>query len=66
MDEIKLKPCPFCGGKAEMLNCSPKDWLVICPVCCGMVERWVETKEEAITQWNRRAQDDIIENKKTD
>ena len=55
MDE--LKPCPFCGSKAEMLNCSPKDWLVICPVCCGMVERWVETKEEAITQWNRRVQD---------
>ena len=50
----ELKPCPFCGGEAEMLNYSPKEWLVVCPVCCGMVERWCETKEEAITQWNRR------------
>ncbi len=54
----KLKPCPFCGGKAEMLideySVSRKEYLVACTECDGMVERWRETKEEAVEQWNRR------------
>lgn len=53
-DKMKLKPCPFCGGKAEMLNYSEKEWLVCCPICSGMVEKWRETEIEAIEQWNRR------------
>ena len=48
----KLKPCPFCGGKAEMLisefECSRKEYLVACAECDGMVERWRETEEEAV------------------
>lgn len=36
----KLKPCPFCGNEAEMLNYSENEWLVHCPSCSGMVERW--------------------------
>lgn len=54
-----LKACPFCGGKAEILNYSATEWLVHCPVCGGMVERWRETKKDAIEQWNRRANDEI-------
>lgn len=57
----KLKPCPFCGGKAEMLineyNDSRKEYLVACAECDGMVERWRETEEEAVEQWNRRVSD---------
>lgn len=57
----KLKPCPFCGGKAEMLiseyEDSRKEYLVDCTECCGMVERWVDTEEEAVEQWNRRVND---------
>lgn len=51
----ELKPCPFCGGKAEMLNYSPSEWLVYCPACQGMVEQWRKTEQEAVEQWNRRA-----------
>lgn len=59
MAEVKkeLKPCPFCGAKAQMLNYSKNEWLAECSVCSGMVERWRET-EEAIEQWNRRVNDD--------
>lgn len=54
----ELKRCPFCGGKAEMLiseyEDSRKEYLVACAECDGMVERWRETEEEAVEQWNRR------------
>lgn len=53
-DKEQLKPCPFCGGMAEMLNYSENEWLVHCTVCQGMVERWRETEQEAIEQWNSR------------
>ena len=51
MEKLKpLKPCPFCGGKAEMLvseyDDSRKEYLVACTECDGMVERWRETEEE--------------------
>ena len=51
---VELKPCPFCGGKAEMLNYSSNEWLVECTKCQGMVEKWCKTEEEAIINWNRR------------
>ena len=54
----ELKPCPFCGHEAEMLNYSKNEWLVCCPACDGMVERWRETEKEAIEQWNRRANEE--------
>ena len=50
----ELKCCPFCCGKAEMLNYSPTEWLVHCIECDGMVEKWRKTKQEAIEQWNLR------------
>ena len=55
----ELKPCPFCGGKAEILNYSENAWLVYCRMCDGMVERWRKTKKEAIEQWNRRVNNEI-------
>ena len=62
MSELKLLPCPFCGGEAEMLNYSPTEWLVHCIECDGMVEKWRETEEEAIEQWNNRTpMDNIVE-----
>ena len=60
MEECEeLKPCPFCGGEAEMLNYSETEWIVHCRMCDGMVERWRETKKEAIEQWNRRTNNEI-------
>ena len=47
----KLKPCPFCGGEAEVEG--ERIFWVSCQKC------WVETSsfntlEEAIEAWNRR------------
>lgn len=36
---------------------SRKEYLAACTECDGMVERWRETEEEAVEQWNRRAND---------
>ncbi len=36
---------------------SRKEYLVACTECDGMVERWRETEEEAVEQWNRRVGD---------
>lgn len=55
----ELKPCPFCGGEAEILNYSENEWLICCAICNGMVERWRKTRKEAIEQWNRRANNEI-------
>ena len=64
MDE--LKPCPFCGGKAELyeseaynLKTETKEkdirWFVMCEQCtaltCGAL------KKKAIETWNRRVGD---------
>lgn len=62
MEMEKLKPCSFCGGKAEILiseyNDSRKEYLVACTECDGMVERWRKIEEEAVEQWNRRISDE--------
>lgn len=66
MSEIKLKPCPFCGGEAfcyvsgriepEM----PDMFWVRCKKC-DVVTKSYTTREKAIKKWNRRAgeQDEV-------
>ncbi len=59
MSEIKLKPCPFCGGSAELY----KVWSGYSVKCCGNERCHMqavplpayETKERAVEAWNRRA-----------
>lgn len=62
MSEIKLKPCPFCGGEAILLTCSRLYILeqnkgrraVFCVNDdCGAV-MYGSTQREAIDAWNRR------------
>lgn len=60
MSEVRLLPCPFCGGEAEMLNYSENEYLVTCTECSGMVEKWRKTEAEAIEQWNKRKPIDDI------
>ena len=59
----ELKPCPFCGGKAEI-----EDWkigyesgtTIICCDCKACISESVVDGDgwhyRAITKWNRRAQ----------
>ena len=55
-----LKPCPFCGGKANLeWYVLPKYECVIhCLVCPLSFGRYLgRNKEEAIEAWNRRVDD---------
>lgn len=60
----KLKPCPFCGGKAKFIDLGIEgefhDWDVECAecgivmMCPGREGGDVTTKKEAVAAWNRR------------
>lgn len=59
-----LKPCPFCGGEAELesrffpYSYPTQDWYyVYCKSCNVQVDEY-ESKEKAIEAWNKRANDD--------
>ena len=66
MSEIKLKPCPFCGGEAQVMRfprCDRK-YVVICgnELCYASIGNYSVTKEEAIQAWNtRKPMDAIVE-----
>ena len=53
--EEKLKPCPFCGGKAEI---SPYNGskTIVCMNCLCMSAAYKgdNAKEEAVVTWNNR------------
>lgn len=49
----KLKPCPFCGGKAIVDGCDDTLWSVICEKCNASID-YNETKQDAIIAWNSR------------
>ena len=57
----KLKPCPFCGGEAEITkeDCYgfiDDEFLVICNICnlqFGFGSQYA-TKQEAIEAWNKK------------
>lgn len=51
-NQSEMKPCPFCGGEAEVINRS-----VHCnsPVCAAQPYTAGQTVAEAIAAWNRRS-----------
>ena len=59
----ELKPCPFCGGPAEVRKgtCARRDaWTACCAEtvdvdCCGSADPTYFTEADAIAAWNRRA-----------
>lgn len=67
---IPLKPCPFCGGKAELYYAPYNKMKLIpcysafcteCRIMIGTTKNnmtdFFRTKEEAAEAWNRRASD---------
>ena len=64
MSDIKLKPCPFCGGKAEVEQIAGATWDKFVAHCksskciafyIGYVDEGIyPTKTKAIEAWNRR------------
>ena len=60
MEESILKPCPFCGGEANLCVSRYGYW-VECenPVCYLMPSTvFFDSREEATNVWNRRAKDE--------
>lgn len=61
MDQkIKLKPCPFCGGKAK-IHTGKEFFLIYEEECsnvfcenCQATSRYRKTPKEVIDDWNRR------------
>jgi Lar family restriction alleviation protein len=55
----ELKPCPFCGGKAQTQNENNyKVWYVIC-IRCESCTKFHSSEEKAINTWNTRAETSI-------
>lgn len=60
-EEVKLLPCPFCGGEGKPAECesgafydSPfKPWEIVCQGC-GISGPLEDTQAAAITAWNTR------------
>ena len=57
---MKIKPCPFCGGKAESMESWSAGWYVECQECGVMIRLAEDSEEEAIEVWNRRKPIDKI------
>lgn len=68
MSEKKLKPCPFCGGKAEIIHSEPStarfnEGAIHSAVACFNIncrvmpypKLWEVNEVEAVKAWNTRA-----------
>lgn len=56
-----LKPCPFCGGQAEMVNGGPGNWYARCIQCKATGDDG--SHGTAMSRWNRRAPQDGAESR---
>ena len=54
-----LKPCPFCGGEANVIEHRfhglDSSYGVRCKECKAETHQFYESEEKAIEAWNRRA-----------
>ena len=66
----ELKPCPFCGGNAKLVEywlkgvCNTKHFFVQCKQCGVRKDNHhngYKTREKAIDGWNERAKMDLPE-----
>ena len=51
----ELKPCPFCGGKADIVERWPDKFhrMIMCDECGA---EFVDKNEHAVAAWNTRAE----------
>lgn len=52
MTDQELKPCPFCGGKADAWESTFCVWKVFCTECGANIT--LNTDENADVLWNKR------------
>ena len=52
VNEVKLKPCPFCGGEAKIISGYGK-YAVTCKGCYAMAPN-TYTEGDAAKAWNKR------------
>lgn len=50
----ELKPCPFCGGEAQVRSYGKSTNYVRCGACKGRTWGCYGTEQEAIDAWNTR------------
>lgn len=61
MTNTELKPCPFCGGEAE-LTFNGNDYVLwryvecLNPECKVQTQQKTQSKEQAAIAWNTRAE----------
>lgn len=55
--ELKLKPCPFCGGEPTLTDCDDGKAWVQCYECFTEGPLYAST-DESIAAWNRRSGED--------
>ncbi|MBQ8693726.1 MAG: Lar family restriction alleviation protein [Synergistaceae bacterium] len=60
MSEVKLKPCPFCGGEALVTSASGAfgNWYLITCASCKNATHVHPTLGDAARAWNRRVYDE--------
>lgn len=59
---IELKPCPFCGSPAHIVEHKfyklDSNYEVKCMICNARTDSWFDTPKDAAEFWNRRADDE--------
>ena len=60
-NDVDLKPCPFCGSQAELVNPSGDMYIVgcsneDCPIWCGLA---FNVEKHATDFWNKRVESEV-------